>query len=195
MSDINLKYLDGMIDQLDHIENATCEHILLVMETLAEAMEKLLSTILNEIVKLTPFSSLLDIPFPDPVSIVKWIKKQVFATIGPQVEAMVKLVITAAQVAAKVAKLMSKIAQLIPNLARCFTFDPSIFIQNILNRVDSTITTGFSKLVNYVDQIKSLDPTYFLDIGFDTSSPENFLLTVEQNAITLNERVKSWAEL
>lgn len=195
MSDINLKYLDGMIDQLDHIENATCEHIMLVMETVTEAMEKLLSTIFNEIIKLTPFSALLDIPFPDPVSIVKWIKKQVFATIGPQVEAMIKLVTTAAQVAVKVAKLMSKIAELIPNLARCFTFDPSVFIQNILNRVDSTITTGFSKLVDYVEQIKSLDPEHFLDVGFDTSSPENFLLSVEENSNNLNEKVKSWSEL
>lgn len=192
---LNVEYLDNMIAQLDSIENATCEHILLVMETLAEAMENLLSAIISEIAKLSPFAALLDIPFPDPVSIVKWIKKQVFATIGPQVEAMVKLVTTVAQVAVRVARLMAKITEIIPRIANCFTFDPSIFIQNILDRVGSTVGTGFSKLGEYVDQIKSLDPTYFLDIGFDTSSPENFLLTVDQNAITLNERVKSWAEL
>jgi hypothetical protein len=193
-SPINTAFLDKWINQLRYMENANCDQLLMMIGEVVPLFGDLLKAISKEMASLTSLIALLDIPFPDPVSIVKWLVKLVLGSVGPQITALVNYAVALITLAAKLAELIVLVEELIPKVEYCFTEFPNAILNTLKADVDGLIYSTLNKIDVFQAQLTSLDPTHFTaDILIDTSSPTNFLATASLNSQLLLNKVNTYS--
>lgn len=190
--EINTQQIDKMIAQISHLENASCAQINLVITSVLGTIKGLMSGIIKEISLLNPLTSLLNLPFPDPVSIVKWLGDLVTGLVGTQVKALIKYTKKLIILSAKLAELIIAVESILPAIARCAgnSLDPSTVLYELKSEVDSTIASSFSSINELTGSLSSISTVF--TTTFDTSSPEAFLATVDQNYDQLTSQLKAY---
>jgi len=191
--DVNIDHLDKMITQISHLEDASCAQINLVVNAAMNSIKGLMAGIIKEISALNPLTSLMNLPFPDPVSIVKWLGDLVTGLIGTQVKALIKYTIKLIKISVKLGELVAAVEGILPKLAECAlnAVDPSTLLNDLKSELDATIASSFSSITELTTSLSTISSTF--TTSFDTSSPEAFLATAEEKYNTLSTQLKSYS--
>jgi hypothetical protein len=193
IGDVNTDHLDKLIGQISHLENASCAQINLVVNTALGSVKGLISGMIKEIASLTPLTSLMNLPFPDPVSIVKWLADLVTGLIGTQLQALIKYAKKLITLSIKLGELAAAIEGILPAIAACAvnSLDPSTILNDLRAEVDSSIAASFEGINKLTTSLSTVSTVF--TTSFDTSSPEAFLATVDEKYETISTQLKSYS--
>ena len=191
--DVNIEHIDKMITQISHLEDASCAQIHLVVNAAMNSIKGLMSGIIKEISALNPLTSLMNLPGPDPVSIVNWLKDLVTGLIGTQVKALITYTIKLIKISVKLGELIVAIQGILPKLAECAlsAVDPSTILNDLKAELDDSIASSFSSITELTTNLSTISSTF--TTSFDTSSPEAFLATAEEKYTALSAQLKSYS--
>jgi len=193
IGDVNTDHLDKLIGQISHLENASCAQSNLVVNTALGSVKELISGMIKEIASLTPLTSLMNLPFPDPVSIVKWLADLVTGLIGTQLQALIKYAKKLITLSIKLGELAAAIEGILPAIAACAvnSLDPSTILNDLRAEVDSSIAASFEGINKLTTSLSTVSTVF--TTSFDTSSPEAFLATVDEKYETISTQLKSYS--
>jgi hypothetical protein len=193
IGDVNTDHLDKLIGQISHLENASCAQINLVVNTALGSVKGLISGMIKEIASLTPLTGLMNLPFPDPVSIVKWLADLVTGLIGTQLQALIKYAKKLITLSIKLGELAAAIQGILPAIAACAvnSLDPSTILNDLRAEVDSSIAASFEGINKLTTSLSTVSTVF--TTSFDTSSPEAFLATVDEKYETISTQLKSYS--
>jgi hypothetical protein len=114
----NTKHINDLANQIRYTTNCNTLRKI-VQEHLQSVLDIVQAKIKEEADTLSNYIPILDLPSPDPISIVKWIGKLVTGTAFTQLMAMIKMTIQMVQLLKAVENLASAIAAAAANIEAC----------------------------------------------------------------------------
>lgn len=177
---VNTYQIKALTDQIRYTD--ACAALQQIIEQAMTSIVALIAGIVkNQLAILADYFPILELPFPDPFSIVKWIKKLVFGTASTQFMAYVRYAIQLIQLASALADLIEAIEEALANANCNISLDPTVVFRNQLEIVNSSIDTALAQIAaKQVDLQKVVGSAATLTT-FDTSSPTNFIQSVNAN--------------
>jgi hypothetical protein len=134
---INDAQLNSILDQLNKMNNASCDQIIMILKQHLPGVQDLIQSVIKQISSLGPWAALANAPSINPAKIVKWIKSLITSLITPQLKAAISYAIALAKLAIKIIKIIVAVAKLAPKIIKCVTATIAKLtnIQNLISKV------------------------------------------------------------
>lgn len=188
--ELNTLHIDELADQIYY--STDCEVLKLILDEHLDGVRDLFDSIIDEQKEiLDKYLPLSEVPFPSPDKIVKWIKKQITATVSPQLKAHIQYVKKLIRLARSVAKLIRAIEHAVETVPECAT-DLAQYSFDVLQReidtlVNESLVTVKDAQDKIIDTVQSEIEYAFKEI--DTSTIETFEATADEGMESLDAGV------
>jgi hypothetical protein len=188
--DKTIKEIDDMVNQIS--STIDCQSLELLVSQYMASIEKIISDKIKDQISIAKNAfPLLDLPSPDPVSIVKWLGKLIAGDAALQLQSYITQAIEIIQLSKDIVKLAAAIGNVEETLKACL-----ITIQaETLSSLEAAVTAQIQPILDKVNETQNLINTLTnisLDgLFLDTSSPEAFLTSVDTKLEVLQSAISS----
>jgi hypothetical protein len=159
-----------------------CDAIKLVVEEHMQGLKKLVKSVVKtQLDQLKKNLPPLSIPGPNPIKIVKWIKKSVIGQALPQLEAYIQYAQDLIKIAQAISNLAGAIGDAAETIQRCATELVDDTINGVVNTVNSEIDDALNTTLGSIAgvQVSIGGVLGAVSTPIDTSSPKAFTATVD----------------
>lgn len=186
---INTEHINQLAVQIQNTDD--CEALILVIDQHLESLNDLLADIRDEASKIvTDILPIMKIPSPTPTAIVKWIKKVVVGSAGPQLEAYIKYTKQMIELAIAVTRLVVAIEQSQNTLEQCNVVERTLGLDKLRGEIDGMISNTLLQVDTFQQSILDIVDVEGQLNRIDVSSPEAFLRTVDDSYNQIGVRIK-----
>jgi hypothetical protein len=188
--DKTIKEIDDMVNQIS--STIDCQALELLVQEHIAAIEKIIADKIKDQINIAKNAfPLLNLPSPDPVSIVKWLGKLIAGDAALQLQSYITQAIEIIQLSKDIVKLAAAIGNVEETLKACL-----ITIQaETLSSLEDAVTAQIQPILDKVNETQNLINTLTnisLDgLLLDTSSPEAFLTSVDTKLEVLQSAISS----
>ncbi|MEI7675067.1 MAG: hypothetical protein WCI60_05055 [bacterium] len=188
--DKTIKEIDDMVNQIS--STIDCQSLELLVSQYMASIEKIISDKIKDQISIAKNAfPLLNLPSPDPVSIVKWLGKLIAGDAALQLQSYITQAIEIIQLSKDIVKLAAAIGNVEETLKACL-----ITIQaETLSSLEAAVTAQIQPILDKVNETQNLINTLTnisLDgLLLDTSSPEAFLTSVDTKLEVLQSAISS----
>jgi hypothetical protein len=188
--DKTIKEIDDMVNQIS--STIDCQSLELLVSEYMASIEKIISDKIEDQISIAKNAfPLLNLPSPDPVSIVKWLGKLIVGDAALQLQSYITQAIEIIQLSKDIVKLAAAIGNVEETLKACL-----ITIQaETLSSLEDAVTAQIQPILDKVNETQNLINTLTnvsLDgLLLDTSSPEAFLTSVDTKLEVLQSAISS----
>ena len=168
------------------------------LQEIRDVVEDLINEQLEILKNILP---ILNLPSPDPASIVEWLSKLVTGSAFPQLTAYITMAQEAIALAQAITTVLAAVNDAQQNLQFCdlegfsgVTFNVNSLLSN-QSQANSLITSTLAKVDNaqaLMEQAMTVRGITQLTTKFDVSSPEAFLSTVDNVSAQISTDVKNF---
>lgn len=152
--ELNTIHIDELADQIYY--STDCEVLKLILDEHLDGVRDLFDSIVAEQKEiLEKYLPLSEVPFPSPDKIVKWIKKQITATVTPQLRAHIQYVKKLIRLARSVAKLIRAIQHAVETIPECVNELAEYAFEQLQNEIDTLIDEALATVKEAQDAIIS----------------------------------------
>lgn len=187
----------------NQIRNTTDCSVLaeLIDQHLQEIKDVISDLIKEQLELLKNYLPIINLPFPDPASIVKWLAKLVTGTTYPQLQAYITMAREAIALARAITTVLAAVNDAQRNLQFCALEGFAGVTSNvnsllsIQSQANSLITSTLAKVDNTQElmaEAMKIGGVSQLTTKFDISSPEAFLSTVDNVSAQISTDVKNF---
>ncbi len=145
-----IKHIKELIKQINSADD--CEALALMVEAHIKSTQDLIVDIIEENRKiLSDLLPVLDLPFPDPISITKWIEKLMTSTAMQQLKATINYIKQLIDLAMLLMELVEAITNAADKILACAANLPGYAASLILGTINNEISTIISDAENSVN--------------------------------------------
>lgn len=188
--DKTIKEIDDMVNQIS--STIDCQSLELLVSQYMASIEKIISDKIKDQISIAKNAfPLLNLPSPDPVSIVKWLGKLIAGDAALQLQSYITQAIEIIQLSKDIVKLAAAIGNVEETLKACL-----ITIQaETLSSLEAAVTAQIQPILDKVNETQNLIntlTTISLDgLLLDTSNPDAFLTSVDTKLAILQSAISS----
>lgn len=185
-----IKEIDDMVLQIS--STIDCQALELLVSEYVASIQQIIETKIKDQISIAKNAfPLLDLPSPDPVSIVKWLGKLIAGDAALQLQSYITQAIEIIQLSKDVVKLINAVSHIEETLKACL-----ITIEaETLGKIQAAVTAQIQPILDKVNETQNLINTLTnisLDgLLLDTSSPEAFLTSVDTKLEVLQSAISS----
>lgn len=185
---INTKQIEEMAKQIEGTDD--CEALRLLADEHLKSINKLIkSTVRTQADQMAKFIPLLKLPGPNPVKIVKWIKKHVIGQAMPQLEAYIAYAKDLIELAEAVETIAGAVKQADDRMKECYLEQvKNSALDTLQEEVSASLDVAFLQIGE-----TQITVTEALDIAptIDLSSRSSFTQSVDTGLSTLQDHTST----
>lgn len=177
--------VNEMTDQINELTD--CRALLFLIDDFIDELSNMISEFIKEQLQiLSDDLPLLSLPGPNPVAIVKWLKKLVIGRILPRLRAYIKLLKQIAEFVGALQRLQSAIQSIPDKIERCAGQLEQSVLQSLNDKVQSAIDSVTAPIDNALAEINLVQDQFEnilenpLNERIVTDSLDTFLATVDK---------------
>lgn len=188
--DKTIKEIDNMVIQIT--STIDCQALELLVSEYVASIQQIIETKIKDQISIAKNAfPLLDLPSPDPVSIVKWLGKLIAGDAALQLQSYITQAIEIIQLSKDVVKLINAVSHIEETLKACL-----ITIEaETLGKIQAAVTAQIQPILDKVNETQNLIntlTTISLDgLLLDTSNPDAFLTSVDTKLAVLQSAISS----
>lgn len=190
---VNTEHVNRLADQIRNTSD--CDAIRVVVDEHIKSLRGLItSTVRTQADQAAKLLPILSLPGPNPIKIVKWVKKLVVGQIVPQLSAYVGYAQDLIKLAAAVANLADAISDVGPRLQECAIQAKEDAVEAATNAISDEISLALDDTLTQINDVQNI-VTDILQVAntniIDTSSVDAFISTATVGLQNIQDTAQS----